>query len=193
MAPRAAPAAPPAAAEPAAGQAIVPPPGVGDGRAGPVAPDEEGLAAAGAAYQPLVDAVTRCQRAGMIIDMDPERIALHLWARHARHGQPGTERRPPAARRQASQRTVGEALGRANGTRANGGPPVQPAATRMEPAPPAPTGAAAAGGGSHNALHSLLVLAEPAAMLGADAAGLGLLGQALLAATFRSLRRTLAS
>jgi hypothetical protein len=110
----------------------------------------------------------------------------------------------PAPARPGRAEVAGAGANRASASRAstnrastnrastNGGPPVQPAATRTGPALSDPTGAAAAGGGS-NALHSLLVLAEPAAMLGADAAGLGLLGQALLAASFRSLRRILAS
>jgi AcrR family transcriptional regulator len=45
-----------------------------------VNPDPEGEAAADAAYRPLVEAVARCQRAGLFMDGDPERIALHLWA-----------------------------------------------------------------------------------------------------------------
>jgi AcrR family transcriptional regulator len=43
-------------------------------------PGDAGRAAAEAAYRPLVDGVVRCQRAGALVDGDPERIALHLWA-----------------------------------------------------------------------------------------------------------------
>ncbi|MDI6099000.1 TetR/AcrR family transcriptional regulator [Actinoplanes sp. NEAU-A12] len=43
-------------------------------------PGEQGRAAADATYQPLVDAVARCQRAGVLRGDDPQRIALHLWA-----------------------------------------------------------------------------------------------------------------
>lgn len=42
-------------------------------------PDEAGEAAAEAAHRPLVNAVRRCQEAGIFTDEDPERIALHLW------------------------------------------------------------------------------------------------------------------
>ena len=45
-----------------------------------VEPDEQGRSAADAAYRPLVEAVIRCQEAGVLVDDDPERIALHLWA-----------------------------------------------------------------------------------------------------------------
>lgn len=45
-----------------------------------VEPDEQGRSAAEAAYRPLVDAVVRCQEAGILVADDPERIALHLWA-----------------------------------------------------------------------------------------------------------------
>jgi AcrR family transcriptional regulator len=44
------------------------------------APSAEGLAAEQAAYQPLVDGVTRCVEAGIFTGADPGRIALHLWA-----------------------------------------------------------------------------------------------------------------
>jgi AcrR family transcriptional regulator len=40
----------------------------------------EGLAAEEAAYQPLVDGVTRCFAAGVFTGGDPKRVALHLWA-----------------------------------------------------------------------------------------------------------------
>jgi AcrR family transcriptional regulator len=43
----------------------------------PSAADRE---AADATYQPLVDAVARCQDAGLFAGGDPRRIALHLWA-----------------------------------------------------------------------------------------------------------------
>lgn len=43
-------------------------------------PDEEGLTAAEEAYRPLVDAVARCQEAGVLTGTEPERMALHLWA-----------------------------------------------------------------------------------------------------------------
>lgn len=43
-------------------------------------PDDEGRAAAEAAYRPLVEAVERCQRAGGMAGAEPERVALHLWA-----------------------------------------------------------------------------------------------------------------
>ncbi|GAA3219080.1 TetR/AcrR family transcriptional regulator [Dactylosporangium siamense] len=36
--------------------------------------------AADATYQPLVDAVARCQAAGVFGGGDPRRVALHLWA-----------------------------------------------------------------------------------------------------------------
>jgi AcrR family transcriptional regulator len=42
--------------------------------------DAEGQAVADAAYRPLVEAVVRCQEAGVLTPGDPERIALHLWA-----------------------------------------------------------------------------------------------------------------
>lgn len=42
--------------------------------------DAEGKAAAEAAYRPLVAAVERAQAAGVLVDGDPEHIALHLWA-----------------------------------------------------------------------------------------------------------------
>jgi AcrR family transcriptional regulator len=45
-----------------------------------VSPDEEGQEVADAAYRPLVEAVVRCQKAGLFKKDDPERIALHLWA-----------------------------------------------------------------------------------------------------------------
>ena len=45
-----------------------------------VEPDEQGRSAAEAAYRPLVEAVARCQDAGILVAGDPERIALHLWA-----------------------------------------------------------------------------------------------------------------
>ncbi|HZM82856.1 MAG TPA: TetR/AcrR family transcriptional regulator [Candidatus Limnocylindrales bacterium] len=45
-----------------------------------VQPDERGRSAADAAYRPLVEAVIRCQDAGILVAADPERIALHLWA-----------------------------------------------------------------------------------------------------------------
>lgn len=47
---------------------------------GSVEPDEQGRSAADAAYRPLVEAVIRCQEAGIFVDGDPERMALHLWA-----------------------------------------------------------------------------------------------------------------
>jgi AcrR family transcriptional regulator len=43
-------------------------------------PDADQRAAADLTYQPLVDAVARCQRAGIFHGDEPERIALHLWA-----------------------------------------------------------------------------------------------------------------
>ena len=43
-------------------------------------PDAEGEAAADVTYQPLVDGVARCQRAGAFEGDDPHRIALHLWS-----------------------------------------------------------------------------------------------------------------
>jgi AcrR family transcriptional regulator len=43
-------------------------------------PDDEGRAAADAAYRPLVDAVARCQQGGLLTGHPPERIALHLWS-----------------------------------------------------------------------------------------------------------------
>jgi len=43
-------------------------------------PGPDGQEVAEAAYRPLVEGVVRCQRAGVIVDGDPERIALHLWA-----------------------------------------------------------------------------------------------------------------
>lgn len=43
-------------------------------------PDTEGLAAAEAAFRPLVDGVERCQQAGVFRPGDAERVALHLWA-----------------------------------------------------------------------------------------------------------------
>jgi len=45
-----------------------------------VEPDEQGRSAAEAAYRPLVEAVVKCQEAGILVADDPERIALHLWA-----------------------------------------------------------------------------------------------------------------
>lgn len=47
---------------------------------GAVEPDEQGRSVAEAAYRPLVEAVVRCQEAGILSGDDPERIALHLWA-----------------------------------------------------------------------------------------------------------------
>lgn len=43
-------------------------------------PHAEGRAVADAAYQPLVEAVRRCQRAGSLAGREPDRVALHLWA-----------------------------------------------------------------------------------------------------------------
>jgi AcrR family transcriptional regulator len=43
-------------------------------------PDEEGQAVARAAYEPLLDAVRRCQAAGAMAEHDAERVALHLWS-----------------------------------------------------------------------------------------------------------------
>ncbi len=48
--------------------------------AGEFSPGPEDRAAADLTYQPLVDGVTRCQRAGVFTEGDPERVALHLWA-----------------------------------------------------------------------------------------------------------------
>jgi AcrR family transcriptional regulator len=45
-----------------------------------ISKDAEGLAAAEAAYRPLVAAVERAQAAGILAGGDPEHIALHLWA-----------------------------------------------------------------------------------------------------------------
>ena len=42
-------------------------------------PDDEGRAAAEAAYRPLVEAVARCQQVGVLTGGEPERVALHLW------------------------------------------------------------------------------------------------------------------
>ncbi|GAA3338539.1 TetR/AcrR family transcriptional regulator [Amorphoplanes nipponensis] len=43
-------------------------------------PAADDRAAADATYQPLVEAVARCQRAGVFTGDEPHRIALHLWA-----------------------------------------------------------------------------------------------------------------
>ena len=43
------------------------------------APDAEDRAAADATYRPLVEAVARCQAAGLMRGDQPERVALHLW------------------------------------------------------------------------------------------------------------------
>ena len=43
-------------------------------------PGAEAQAAADLTYQPLVEAVARCQQAGSFTGDDPDRIALHLWA-----------------------------------------------------------------------------------------------------------------
>jgi AcrR family transcriptional regulator len=43
-------------------------------------PADDDRAAADATYQPLVDAVARCQQAGLFAGDEPQRIALHLWA-----------------------------------------------------------------------------------------------------------------
>lgn len=43
------------------------------------APDETAQAAAEAAHRPLVEAVIRCQQAGVFADGEPDRVALHLW------------------------------------------------------------------------------------------------------------------
>lgn len=42
-------------------------------------PDEAARAAADAAYQPLLAAVTRCQAAGVLVRTDPDQITSHLW------------------------------------------------------------------------------------------------------------------
>ncbi|WP_034594717.1 TetR/AcrR family transcriptional regulator [Hamadaea tsunoensis] len=42
--------------------------------------DEDGRAAADAAYLPLVDGVRAAQTAGILAEGDPEPVALHLWA-----------------------------------------------------------------------------------------------------------------
>jgi AcrR family transcriptional regulator len=43
-------------------------------------PDSEGQAAAQAAYEPLLAAVSRCQEAGQLTGETPDEAALHLWA-----------------------------------------------------------------------------------------------------------------
>jgi AcrR family transcriptional regulator len=43
-------------------------------------PDSEGQAAAQAAYEPLLAAVGRCQKAGQLTGDSPDGAALHLWA-----------------------------------------------------------------------------------------------------------------
>jgi AcrR family transcriptional regulator len=43
-------------------------------------PDSQGRAVAEAVYSPLVEAVARCQQAGVLAGDDPERVALHVWA-----------------------------------------------------------------------------------------------------------------
>lgn len=43
-------------------------------------PDGQARAEADAAYRPLVDAVERCRRAGLVAGPSAERVAAHLWA-----------------------------------------------------------------------------------------------------------------
>jgi AcrR family transcriptional regulator len=51
------------------------------GRAAPdFEPGEQDRAAADLTFRPLVEGVEACQRAGVFVSGDPERIALHLWA-----------------------------------------------------------------------------------------------------------------
>lgn len=59
-------------------------------------PGAEAAAVADAAFAPLVRAVSRCQAVRALVDLEPERIALHLWA--VAHGMVSIELAGPAAR-----------------------------------------------------------------------------------------------
>ena len=72
-------------------------------------PDAEEQAAAHATYQPLIDAVARCQRAGILADGQPERIALHLWA--VAHGMVNLELNGQLPDLGAAEDLYAEALG----------------------------------------------------------------------------------
>ncbi len=72
-------------------------------------PDAEGRAAADAAYQPLVEAVTRCVQAHVMAGDDAERIALHLWV--VAHGMVSLELNQQLPERGATEAAYAEALG----------------------------------------------------------------------------------
>jgi AcrR family transcriptional regulator len=73
-----------------------------------VQPDADGTAAADAAYRPLVDAVARCQDAGLLIDGDPEPMALYLWA--VAHGMVSLELNGKLPEPEAAEGRYAEAL-----------------------------------------------------------------------------------